>query len=103
MSRRPPADALDPLAPGEPKAASAYGDNIQARARALAERTIRHSRFANPQRHRESDARLKRDGEPPMPPLMTEAQIAAYIEEYWPTYAEVVESGAAATILGEEV
>lgn len=66
--------------------------NIEARARALAERTLRGSFVGNPARHAEISTLCRAEGVD-VPKLLDEAGLRAEVDRDWPLYAELLESG----------
>ena len=64
---------------------------IEARARALAERTLRGSFIGNPRRHAEIAAIMPAGAK--MPRLLDENEILAQVDRDWPLYAELIEDG----------
>jgi len=68
------------------------GANLEARARAAADRIIRNSMFGNPARYEEAAAMAEAAGIE-MPPLLDDAGIKSEVDRMWPYYADMIETG----------
>lgn len=64
------------------------GNNLEARARALAERALRGSYVGNAKRHAEMSEFC--GPKIPMPKLLTDSEIMAEVDRDWPIYAEII-------------